>query len=74
MGGRLGVKVFPNAALGQERDAIEQLKIGGLDMMCLNVALLTTSCLRPSSPSFHSSSIPKITCTPSLTGRSVTRP
>jgi TRAP-type C4-dicarboxylate transport system substrate-binding protein len=31
------VKVFPNAALGQERDAIEQLKIGGLDMMRLNV-------------------------------------
>jgi tripartite ATP-independent transporter DctP family solute receptor len=39
-GGKMGVKVFPNAALGQERDAIEQLKIGGLDMMRINVAPL----------------------------------
>ncbi len=39
-GGKMGVKVFPNAALGQERDAMEQLKIGGLDMMRINVAPL----------------------------------
>lgn len=39
-GGKHSVKVFPNAALGQERDAIEQLKIGGLDMMRINVAPL----------------------------------
>jgi tripartite ATP-independent transporter DctP family solute receptor len=39
-GGKLGVKVFPNGALGQERDAVEQLKIGGLDMMRINVAPL----------------------------------
>lgn len=39
-GGKMGVKVFPNAALGQERDAIEQLKLGGLDMMRINVAPL----------------------------------
>lgn len=39
-GGDLGVKVFPNAALGNERDTIEQLKIGGLDMMRINVAPL----------------------------------
>lgn len=39
-GGKLGVKVFPNAALGNERDTIEQLKIGGLDMMRINVAPL----------------------------------
>jgi tripartite ATP-independent transporter DctP family solute receptor len=38
--GKLGVKVYPNAALGQERDTIEQLKIGGLDMMRINVAPL----------------------------------
>ena len=38
--GRLGVKVFPNGALGNERDTIEQLKIGGLDMMRINVAPL----------------------------------
>ena len=39
-GGEMGVKVFPNAALGNERDTIEQLKIGGLDMMRINVAPL----------------------------------
>jgi tripartite ATP-independent transporter DctP family solute receptor len=39
-GGRLGIKVFPNAALGNERDTIEQLKLGGLDMMRINVAPL----------------------------------
>ena len=38
--GRLGVKVYPNGALGTERDTIEQLKIGGLDMMRINVAPL----------------------------------
>lgn len=38
--GRLGIKVFPNGALGNERDTIEQLKIGGLDMMRINVAPL----------------------------------
>jgi tripartite ATP-independent transporter DctP family solute receptor len=39
-GGKLGVKVFPNGALGGERDTVEQLKIGGLDMMRINVAPL----------------------------------
>lgn len=39
-GGELGVKVYPNGALGSERDTIEQLKIGGLDMMRINVAPL----------------------------------
>ena len=39
-GGKLGVKVFPNGALGSEKDTIEQLKIGGLDMMRINVAPL----------------------------------
>ncbi|MGD9511665.1 MAG: TRAP transporter substrate-binding protein [Geminicoccaceae bacterium] len=39
-GGKLGVKVFPNGALGTEKDTIEQLKIGGLDMMRINVAPL----------------------------------
>ncbi|ANY84060.1 C4-dicarboxylate ABC transporter (plasmid) [Microvirga ossetica] len=38
--GRLGVKVFPNAALGNERDTIEQVKIGGLDMFRLSAAAL----------------------------------
>ena len=36
-GGKLGVKVYPNGALGTEKDTIEQLKIGGLDMMRINV-------------------------------------
>lgn len=39
-GGKLGVKVFPNGALGTEKDTIEQLRIGGLDMMRINVAPL----------------------------------
>jgi tripartite ATP-independent transporter DctP family solute receptor len=38
--GKLGVKVFPSGALGSERDTIEQLKIGGLDMMRINAAPL----------------------------------
>jgi tripartite ATP-independent transporter DctP family solute receptor len=38
--GRLGVKVFASGALGSEKDTIEQLKIGGLDMMRINVAPL----------------------------------
>ena len=38
--GRHGVRVFANAALGNERDTIEQLKLGGLDMMRINVAPL----------------------------------
>jgi tripartite ATP-independent transporter DctP family solute receptor len=39
-GGRLGVKTFPNGALGNERDTIEQIKLGGVDMMRINVAPL----------------------------------
>jgi tripartite ATP-independent transporter DctP family solute receptor len=39
-GGELGIKVYPNGALGTERDTIEQLKLGGLDMMRINVAPL----------------------------------
>lgn len=38
--GRLGIKVFPNGALGNEKDTIEQLKIGALEMMRINVAPL----------------------------------
>ena len=36
--GKLGVRVFANGALGTEKDTIEQLKIGGLDMMRINAA------------------------------------
>ncbi len=38
--GRHSVRVFPNGALGNERDTLEQLKIGGLDMMRVNAAVL----------------------------------
>ena len=38
--GRLKLKVFANSALGTERDTIEQLKIGGLDMLRLSIAPL----------------------------------
>jgi tripartite ATP-independent transporter DctP family solute receptor len=34
------IRVFPAGALGSERDTIEQLKIGGLDMMRINAAVL----------------------------------
>jgi tripartite ATP-independent transporter DctP family solute receptor len=39
-GGKLGVKVYASGVLGAERDTIEQLKIGGLDMMRINAAVL----------------------------------
>ena len=38
--GRLNIKVFANGTLGNERDTIEQLKIGGVDMIRLSVAPL----------------------------------
>jgi TRAP-type C4-dicarboxylate transport system substrate-binding protein len=41
-GGKLGVKVYPSGALGTEKDNIEQLRIGGLDMMRINVAPLNS--------------------------------
>ena len=40
--GRLGVRVYPSGSLGTEKDNIEQLKIGGLDMMRINVAPLNS--------------------------------
>ena len=38
--GRHGVRVFANGALGRERDTVEQLKLGALDMMRINAAVL----------------------------------
>jgi tripartite ATP-independent transporter DctP family solute receptor len=38
--GKHGVRVYANGALGNERDTLEQLKIGGLDMMRINAAVL----------------------------------
>lgn len=40
--GRLGVRVYPSGALGTEKDNIEQLKIGALDMMRINVGVLNS--------------------------------
>lgn len=40
--GRIGVRVYPSGALGTEKDNIEQLRIGGLDMMRINVAPLNS--------------------------------
>ena len=37
-GGRHSIKVFPNGALGSEKDTIEQVRIGALDMIRINVA------------------------------------
>lgn len=39
-GGRHGVRVFANGALGNERDTIEQLRLGALDIMRVNAAVL----------------------------------
>lgn len=38
--GRLKLKVFANSALGNERDTLEQLKIGGVDMVRSSLAPL----------------------------------
>ena len=38
--GRHGVRVFANGTLGNERDTVEQLRLGGLDMMRINAAVL----------------------------------
>jgi tripartite ATP-independent transporter DctP family solute receptor len=40
--GRMGVKVYPSGALGTEKDNIEQLRLGALDMMRINVAPLNS--------------------------------
>ena len=40
--GRLGVRVYASGALGTEKDNIEQLKIGALDMMRINVGALNS--------------------------------
>ncbi|MEP7155750.1 MAG: TRAP transporter substrate-binding protein [Betaproteobacteria bacterium] len=40
--GKLGVRVYASGSLGTEKDNIEQLKIGGLDMMRINVGALNS--------------------------------
>ena len=39
-GGRHSVRVFPNGSLGTERDTIEQVRLGALDMMRVNAAVM----------------------------------
>ncbi len=39
---RLGIKVYPSGSLGTEKDNIEQLKIGALDMMRINMGALNS--------------------------------
>lgn len=36
--GKYGIKVFGDSALGSEKDTVEQVKIGGLDMVRVNTA------------------------------------
>ena len=40
--GKMGIKVYSSGALGTEKDTIEQLKIGALDMTRINVAPLNS--------------------------------
>ena len=40
--GRFGVRVYPSGALGTEKDNIEQLRIGALDMMRINIGVLNS--------------------------------
>ncbi|MCG5241532.1 TRAP transporter substrate-binding protein [Azospirillum doebereinerae] len=40
--GKLGIRVFASGALGTEKDTIEQLRLGGLDMMRINVGALNS--------------------------------
>lgn len=51
--GRLGVKVFANSSMGSEKDTVEQVKIGALDMVRINSAALhaiSPSMMIPSLP------------------------
>ncbi|GFZ81339.1 C4-dicarboxylate ABC transporter [Elstera cyanobacteriorum] len=40
-GGKYDVKVFPQSALGSEKDTVEQTKLGALDMVRVNTAVFT---------------------------------
>jgi tripartite ATP-independent transporter DctP family solute receptor len=42
--GRLGIKVFNNSALGNEKDTIEQTKLGALAMARVNIAPMNNIC------------------------------
>jgi len=42
--GKFTIKIFPNSLLGSEKDVIEQVKLGALDMVRVNVGTLNTIC------------------------------
>lgn len=56
--GRLGVKVFANSSMGSEKDTVEQVKIGALEMVRINSSVLhaiSPAMMIPSLPFlFHS--------------------
>ncbi|HEY2903939.1 MAG TPA: TRAP transporter substrate-binding protein [Polyangia bacterium] len=43
-GGKLGIKVFNNSALGSEKDTIEQTKIGAVAMTRVNISPMNNIC------------------------------
>jgi len=43
-GGKHGIKVYNNSALGNEKDTIEQAKIGALQMVRVNIAPMNNIC------------------------------
>ncbi len=51
-GGKYNVKVFGNSALGSEKDTVEQVKIGALDMVRVNTAAFHSIVPEAMVPSF----------------------
>lgn len=51
-GGKYNVKVFGNSALGSEKDTVEQVKIGALDMVRVNTAAFHSIIPEAMVPSF----------------------
>lgn len=49
-GGKHSIKVFNNSALGQEKDTIEQTKIGALAMVRVNIAPMNNICAETQVP------------------------
>jgi tripartite ATP-independent transporter DctP family solute receptor len=50
-GGKLSVKVFNKGALGSEKETLDQLKIGALDMTRVNISALNALCPKTLVPS-----------------------
>ncbi|HSU21664.1 MAG TPA: TRAP transporter substrate-binding protein DctP, partial [Variovorax sp.] len=49
-GGKHSIKVFNNSALGNEKDTIEQTKIGALQMVRVNIAPMNNICAETQVP------------------------